>query len=62
MTVADLAVYPVLQWVLSSIVSEDSLRPYTRLSHLMERVKEHPKVAEYYRQNAAAVEETKVEE
>jgi glutathione S-transferase len=49
LTVADLAVYPVLQWITSSIVTPTSLEPFPLLSSLLARVQNHPKVQGYYR-------------
>lgn len=46
-TVADLAVYPVLQWITMSIVDASILSPYPLLSAVMQRIRSHPKVAEY---------------
>jgi glutathione S-transferase len=45
--VADLAVYPVLQWITMSIVDASILSPYPLLSAVMQRIRSHPKVAEY---------------
>jgi hypothetical protein len=40
-------VYPVLQWITTSIVDASSLSPYPLLSAVMERIRSHAKVAEY---------------
>ncbi len=59
MTIADLAVYPVLQWLTSSIVSPSTLDPYPLLKALFEKIEADERVKAYYvhekaRESAAA--------
>lgn len=49
LTIADLAVYPVLHWITTAITTPESLGPYPPLSQLMARIEAHPRVADYYR-------------
>ena len=45
----DLAVFPVLNWITSSITTPEALAPYPLLSKLMQTIEAHPRVVEYYR-------------
>lgn len=59
LTIADLAVYPVLQWITTSIVSPAALDPYPLLKGLFEKIEGDDRVKEYYvhekaREGAAA--------
>jgi glutathione S-transferase len=49
MTIADLAVFPVLTWITSSITTPEALRPYPLLSSLMKTIEGDPRVAGYYK-------------
>lgn len=49
LTIADLAVYPVLHWITTSITTPESLGAYPPLSQLMARIEAHPRVADFYR-------------
>jgi len=48
LTIADLAVYPVLQWITTSIVDKESLDPYPLLKALFATIEGHEKVKDYY--------------
>ncbi|KAM3574262.1 hypothetical protein VYU27_003827 [Nannochloropsis oceanica] len=48
LTIADLAVYPVLQWITTSIVGKESLDPYPLLKALFATIEGHEKVKDYY--------------
>ena len=48
LTIADLAVYPVLQWITTSIVGKESLNPYPLLKALFATIEGHEKVKDYY--------------
>ncbi len=49
LSIADLAVFPVLNWITSSITTPEALAPYPLLSKLMQTIEAHPRVVEYYR-------------
>lgn len=50
LTIADLAVYPILQWITTSIVGPESLDPFPLLKALFRKIEEHEMVKDYYEQ------------